>query len=202
MTESRHPVLLVRHGQTTWSAEGRHTGRTDVPLTEEGRRQASRVGTRLAEVPWALVLSSPLARARETCRLAGLGVVAQTDPDLAEWDYGAYEGLTTAEIRSQRPSWWLWSDGCPAGESPADVAARADRVINRCMAADGPVALFSHGHLLRVLGSRWVDADAGMGAVLLLSTAAISVLGWERDTPVLARWNDTSHVDGGSALPD
>jgi len=195
VTGPRHPVVLIRHGQTTWSAEGRHTGRTDVPLTDEGRRQAMLAGTRLTGGRWGLVLSSPLIRAWDTCALAGLGAFAAPEPDLVEWDYGAYEGLTTPEIRAERPSWRLWTDGCPGGEVADDVAARADRVIGRCLAADGPVVLFAHGHLLRVLGARWVDADPAMGRALLLSTASISALGWERDVPVLARWNDTTHLD-------
>jgi probable phosphoglycerate mutase len=195
-------VVAVRHGQTEWSAAGRHTGRTDIPLTDAGRHQAALVASRLAGVPFALVLTSPLGRARETSRLAGLGDRAVVDPDLAEWDYGEYDGRTTADILRERPGWSLWSDGCLGGEAAADVAVRADRVVERCRAAGGDVVLFSHGHLLRVLGSRWVGAEPTFGAALGLSTAAVSVLGYERDTPVLDRWNDTSHLESSLALPE
>jgi broad specificity phosphatase PhoE len=190
-------VVLVRHGETDWSRTGRHTGRTDVPLTSEGRRQAALTGSRLRHRVWSLVLTSPLSRASETCRLAGFGDRSELDPDLLEWDYGEYEGLTTAAIRAVRPTWRLWTDGCPGGEQAADVAARADRVIARCRAASGDVAVFAHAHLLRVLGARWVDADPTFGANLALSTGSISFLGWERDTAVISGWNDTSHL--GSA---
>jgi broad specificity phosphatase PhoE len=188
-------VVLVRHGETDWSRTGRHTGRTDVPLTPEGRRQAALTGTRLRHGVWSLVLTSPLGRASETCRLAGFGDRSEPDPDLLEWDYGEYEGLTTAAIRAARPTWRLWTDGCPGGEQAADVAVRADRVIARCRAASGDVAVFAHAHLLRVLGARWVDADPTFGANLALSTGSISSLGWERDTAVISGWNDTSHLD-------
>ena len=187
-------VVLVRHGETRWSLDGRHTGRTDVALTDEGRRQAAATAPRLAGHTFALVLTSPLGRARDTCRLAGLGAVAVADPDLLEWDYGAYEGLTSAEIRAQDPDWSLWADGCPGGERPPAVGARADRVVTRCLEVDGDVAVFAHGHLLRVLGARWVGAEPAFGAHLLLSTASISELGWERSTRVLAGWNDTAHL--------
>jgi len=187
-------VVLVRHGETEWSRSGRHTGRTDVPLTDVGRRQAVATGSRLRGRTWAMVLSSPLVRATETCRLAGLGALAEVDPDLAEWDYGDYEGLTTATIHDRDASWSLWDDGCPGGEQPGEVAARADRVIARCRAVDGDVALLAHGHLLRVLGARWIAAPPAFGAHLLLSTASVSELGWERDTPAIASWNGTSHL--------
>ena len=194
-------VVLVRHGETEWSRSGRHTGRTDVPLTAEGRRQAERVGVAVSRagslVAWSLVLTSPLQRAAETCRLAGLGDRAEPDADLEEWDYGNYEGVTTREILERRPKWRLWADGCPEGETPAQVAARADRVIARCREHDGNVILFSHGHLLRAVGARWVGADASFGAHLVLSTAAICVLGWEHAMPVVVLWNDTTYLAGG-----
>jgi broad specificity phosphatase PhoE len=194
-------VILVRHGQTEWSANGRHTGRTDIPLTAAGREQADLAGQRLRGHDVALVLSSPLARAFETCRLAGYGDVALSDEDLLEWDYGAYEGLTSSEIHARRPGWSLWTDGCPDGERGADVAARVDRVIARCRAADGDVALFAHGHVLRVLGARWSAQDPTLGATLFLSTASVSVLGWEHAAPVISRWNDTAHLEQDRRLP-
>jgi broad specificity phosphatase PhoE len=184
-------AVTVRHAETEWSLEGRHTGRTDVPLTEHGRDTAKALRSRLSGWNFDLVLVSPLMRARETCELCGLDAGAQLIPALLEWDYGDYEGLTTAEIRAQRPDWQLWRDGCPGGESAADVGARADRVIAEIGASRGRVAVFSHGHLLRVLGARWIALDPGSGARLCLSTAAICVLGHERETAVLTRWNDT-----------
>ena len=200
MSGGHHQVVAVRHGETEWSASGRHTGRTDVPLTDNGRHQAALVNARLVGVEWALVLTSPLQRAVETCRLAGLGAQAQPDPDLEEWDYGAYEGLTTADIHAERPDWWLFADGCPGGEQPADVGARVDRVLERCRQAGGDVALFAHGHVLRVLGARWAGAPPRFGGSLLLATASVSVLGWEREVPALSRWNDTAHLDPTLAL--
>jgi broad specificity phosphatase PhoE len=184
-------AVLVRHAETEWSINGRHTGRTDIPLTEHGREAASTLRERLRRWRFELVLVSPLTRARETCELSGLGAEAQLRPDLLEWDYGDYEGLTTAEIRAQRPDWLLWRDGCPGGESPAQVGARADRVIAEIATAGASVAVFSHGHMLRVLGARWIALGAGSGERLGLSTGAICVLGHERDTAVIARWNDT-----------
>jgi broad specificity phosphatase PhoE len=183
-------VVLVRHAQTEWSLSGRHTGRTDIPLTDDGRAAARALGPRLLEWRFERVLVSPMRRARETCELCGLGEQAEVLKDLHEWDYGEYEGLTTAEIHALRPGWSLWRDGCPAGESPAQVAARADRVIAELSGARGAVAVFSHGHMLRVLGARWIELAPEQGARLGLSTAAISVLGFERETSILARWND------------
>ncbi|MGD0452753.1 MAG: histidine phosphatase family protein [Solirubrobacteraceae bacterium] len=183
-------AVLVRHAETEWSLNGRHTGRTDIPLTEHGRAVATALRERLSAWQFDLVLVSPSVRARETCELCGLGAVAQVRPDLLEWDYGDYEGLTSLEIRAQRPDWLLWRDGCPGGESPADIGARADRVIEE-IAADGHVAVFSHGHMLRVLGARWIALGPDSGGRLGLSTAAICVLGHERQTAVIARWNDT-----------
>jgi probable phosphoglycerate mutase len=182
-------IVLVRHGETAWSRDGRHTGRTDVPLTGHGREQAIGAGLLLADLGIEVVLTSPLGRARETCALAGLAAGSATDPDLAEWDYGDYEGLTTAAIREQRPDWRLWRDGCPGGEPPAAVAARADRVLTRVTDVTTTVALFGHGHALRVLAARWLGLDAAGGALLLLEPATVSVLGWEHDTHVVTRWN-------------
>ncbi len=184
-------AVLVRHAETEWSLNGRHTGRTDLPLTDHGREVAAALREPLRAWQFALVLVSPALRARETCELCGLGAEAQVRDDLQEWDYGDYEGLTTAEIWERRPGWVLWRDGCPGGESPADVGARADRVIAEVAAADGDVAVFSHGHMLRVLGARWIALGPEGGGRLGLSTAAICVLGHERDTAVIARWNDT-----------
>jgi len=189
---------------SAWSRDGRHTGRTDIPLTERGREGASGLAERLCGRRFELVLVSPATRARETCELCGLGEQAQVRAELLEWDYGDYEGLTTPEIRVQRPGWLLWRDGCPGGESAADVGARADRVLAELGAAAGEAvatgtaaaeardtAIFSHGHMLRVLGARWIALEPESGGRLGLSTAAICVLGHERETPVIARWNDT-----------
>lgn len=188
---ARGEVLLVRHAETEWSLAGRHTGRTDVPLTDGGRAAArtlrERIDARLVDH----VLVSPSTRARETCRLSGLADRAEELEDLLEWDYGDYEGLTTAEIRSGRPDWSQWRDGCPGGEDAAGVGARADRVIARLRRLDGVVAIFSHGHLLRVLGARWIELAPEAGGRLGLSTGAICVLGHERETAVLSLWNDT-----------
>ena len=182
-------LWLVRHGQTEWSASGRHTGRTDLPLDENGREQARELAATLAVLPVALVLTSPLQRARETCALAGLGDGAVVDDDLQEWDYGDYDGLTTDEIRAARPDWTLWRDGCPGGETAAQVGARADRVIRRARDAGGDTIVFAHGHLLRVLAARWIGLGPEAGALLALTTATISLLGWEREQAVVRRWN-------------
>ena len=185
-------LVLVRHGQTEWSASGRHTGVTDVPLDDAGRRAAGRLPERLAGWEFALVLSSPRARARETAALAGLRV--EIDEDLVEFDYGAYEGRTTAEIREQRPGWSVWEDGAPDGETAASVGVRADRAIERALAAGGDVALFAHGHLLRVLGSRWIGLDATYGGHLALDTGAVCELSYERERRAIWVWNDTAHL--------
>ena len=182
-------LWLVRHGQTEWSASGRHTGRTDIPLDENGREQARELAATLAALPIALVLTSPLQRARETCALAGLGDRAVVDDDLQEWDYGDYDGLTTDEIREARPGWSLWRDGCPGGESAAEVGARADRVVARVRDAGGDTIVFAHGHLLRVLAVRWIGLGPEAGALLALTTATVSLLGWEREQAVVRRWN-------------
>lgn len=183
-------VVLVRHGETEWSLSGQHTGRTDIPLTEAGRREAGHLARRLSERRFALVLTSPLARAAETCRLAGLGAGAEVRDDLMEWDYGRYEGRTRAEIRADAPAWDLWRDGCPGGESAADVGQRADRVLAELHAIEGDTAVFAHGHLLRVLTARWLAMPPEAGRSFELSTASISVLDHEQGTPVLWLWND------------
>ncbi|MCW3067310.1 MAG: histidine phosphatase family protein [Solirubrobacterales bacterium] len=192
-------VLLIRHAETEWSRSGQHTGRTDIPLTERGRELARRLAPVLAGREFALVLSSPLSRARETCELAGLGDRARTRDDLMEWDYGEYEGLTTPQIREQRPDWSLWRDGCPGGETAADVGARVDRVIAEVRAVDGDAALFAHGHVLRVLGARWVEFPPQAGARLALSTGALCTLGYERETAVLWRWNESVVAPGATS---
>jgi broad specificity phosphatase PhoE len=184
-------VVVVRHGETEWSAARKHTGSTDVPLTDAGRREAEGLGAQLAGREFARVLTSPLSRAEETCRIAGLGDRAEVRDDLREWDYGEYEGVTTAEIRSQRPEWRLWRDGCPGGESPAQVGARADRVVAELRGLDGDAAVFGHGHLLRVLTARWLDLPPARGACFALSTGALGVLGWEREDAAIWLWNRT-----------
>src|SRR6476469_2407037 len=170
-------VFVIRHGETAWSLSGQHTGTTDIPLTANGRRVARRLRPVLAQERFALVLVSPLQRARETCDLAGLGVGAVVDPDLMEWNYGEYEGLTPAQIHERAPGWLLFRDGCPGGESPHHVGARADRMIARARAVDGSVALFAHGHILRVLAARWIGLPASDGEHFLLETGTVSVLG-------------------------
>jgi probable phosphoglycerate mutase len=189
MVDRAPEVVLIRHGETEWSAAGRHTGRTDIPLTERGRGQAEALRPCLSEWTFAMVLTSPLQRATGTGRLAGLGDVAQARDDLVEWDYGEFEGLTTAEIRESRPGWNLWVDGVPNGESVEEVAARADRVISEVRAAGGDVALFAHGHVLRVLAARWLALPPDRGRNFVLQTATISVLGYEREIPAILRWN-------------
>lgn len=184
-------VLLVRHGQTDWSLGGRHTGRTDIPLTAEGRRQAALLRGILEERSFERVLTSPLSRAADTCHLAGQGGRAQLRDELLEWDYGEYEGATTAAIREQRPGWLLWRDGCPGGESPAQVAARIDPLVAELRDLGGDAAIFAHGHVLRMLAARWVGLGADGGGLLALSTASLSALGWERELPVIRLWNTT-----------
>jgi probable phosphoglycerate mutase len=182
-------IVLVRHAETEWSRDGRHTGRSDLPLTDAGREQARALAPALARRDFELVLVSPARRARETCELCGLAAGAQLREELWEWDYGDYEGATTAQIQAQRPGWNLWRDGCPGGERAADVGARADRVIAELASCTGDVAVFSHGHMLRVLGARWIELDPACGGRLGLSTAAVCVLGHEHTTAVLVRWN-------------
>ena len=185
--ESR--IALVRHGETAWSSAGRHTGRTDIPLTDAGRAQA-RAAARLAgSLEPVRVRTSPLGRARETCDLLGLGLEPLVDPDLAEWDYGDYEGITTAEIRETVPGWTVWSAPCPGGETADQVAARADRVVAACRAEPGLTLLVAHGHILRVLAARWLGLGPEGGRLFRLDTATVSVLGWERENPVVLSWN-------------
>ena len=187
-------AVLVRHGETEWSRTGRHTGRADIPLTPRGEAQARQTGLHLRGWRFAEVRVSPLGRARRTCELAGVAQGAVADPRLQEWDYGAYEGLTAEEIRARRPGWTIWRDGVVGGESAADVAHRARAVIAEVRQVQGDVALFAHGHLLRILAACWCDLPVGAAAHLELGAGAISVLGWERETPTISRWNDTSHL--------
>jgi broad specificity phosphatase PhoE len=186
-------IWLVRHGETEWSRSGAHTGRTDLPLTAVGRENAAALGRYLAGYlggrQFSLVLCSPMERARETCRLAGFGDVARTEPNLCEWDYGDFEGRTTAEIQKEIPGWSLWVSGVRHGETIGQVAARADAVIARALQADGDVALFAHGHILRILAARWLGLPGDGGRLFALGTAALSSLGYERETRVITRWN-------------
>jgi broad specificity phosphatase PhoE len=189
-------VYLARHGETEWSVSGQHTGRTDIPLTARGERHAESLGRRLGGTTFAKILTSPLSRARRTCELAGFGTRAEADPDLQEWDYGRYEGRRTVDIRKERPGWYLFSDGCPDGESVEAIGARADRVVARLRSVDGNVLVFSHGHILRVIAARWLGLPAGDARLLLLSTAALSILGYEHalNEPAIRLWNDDRHV--------
>jgi broad specificity phosphatase PhoE len=188
-------VVLVRHGETAWSREERHTGRTDIPLDDAGRQRARETGERLRRAfDFAAVYCSPLSRARETCALAGLAGEAVLDPDLEEWDYGDYEGRTSADIHKERPGWNLFKDGCPNGESFVDVAARVERVIEHISHVDGDVAVFAHGHVLRTFGARWLSLGGDLANALQLSPAALSVLSHYRGDPVIGRWNDSGHL--------
>ncbi len=189
-------IYLARHGETAWSLTGQHTGTTDLPLTECGEENARRLGKRLGGQRFDRVFTSPLLRARRTCELSGYGDVAEVDPDLVEWNYGDYEGRRTAEIHAERPGWLLFRDGCPNGESPTDVAARADRVVERIRAIDGDVLLFSSGHFLRTLVARWLSLPTLAGSYFLLNTASLSILGYEHSLaePVIRLWNDDEHV--------
>lgn len=187
--ERLREIVLVRHGETEWSRTLRHTGRTDVPLTDKGREEARLLSGALAGREFEGVLTSPLERARETCRLAGLDERAEVTDALLEWDYGEYEGITTAEIRESRPGWFLWRDGCPGGETAADVGARVEPLVTSLRELDGDAALFAHGHLLRVLTARWLGLGPESGALFALSTGTLSVLGWEREVAVIRRWN-------------
>jgi len=189
MANAEHKIYLFRHGETEWSRSGKHTSVTDVPLTENGRIAARRLQPVLAKEVFALVLTSPRQRAHETCKLAGLGAQATIEADLAEWNYGEYEGLTTKQIQLTRPGWSLFLDGCPGGETPERVTARADRVIAKVRKAEGNVALFAHGHIFRVLAARWIDLPANYGEHFLLDTATLSVLGYYYDSPALKIWN-------------
>lgn len=196
MIDALPVVCLARHGETAWSLSGQHTGLTDLPLTPRGEQNARILGDRLKGQTFALVLTSPLQRAARTSELAGFGAVAQRDPDLVEWNYGDYEGKRTAEIVAQRPGWDLFRDGCPGGESAADVGARADRAIARIRAAPGNVLMFSSAHILRVLAARWLGLPPAGGRCFVLGTASLSTLGYEHDAgePVIRTWNDTRHV--------
>jgi broad specificity phosphatase PhoE len=196
MSETLPSVYVARHGETAWSLSGQHTGLTDLPLTERGEQNARALGNHLKGHTFACVFTSPLQRARRTCELAGFGQVAVVDPELVEWNYGEYEGLRTAEIHKKRPEWQLFRDGCPGGESVAQVGVRADRVITRLRSIDGDVLIFSSGHISRVIGARWVGLEPACGKLLLLSTASLSKLGYEhsKNNPVLSLWNDVSHL--------
>jgi probable phosphoglycerate mutase len=196
MSDKLPKIYLARHGETEWSLSGQHTGRTDIPLTADGERNARSLGERLKGTTFAKVLTSPMQRARRTCELAGFGARVEVENDLTEWDYGEYEGRRTADVRKERPDWFLFRDGCPGGETVAAVGARADRLLARLRGQGGDLLLFSHGHFLRVLGARWLALPAADGRLLLLTTASLSVLGYEhsRDEPVLRLWNDDRHV--------
>jgi broad specificity phosphatase PhoE len=197
MAEALPVVYLARHGETAWSLSGQHTGRTDLPLTERGEANARALGARLRGLSFAKVFTSPLQRAVRTCELAGFGAKAERDPDLIEWDYGQYEGRRTVEIMKDRPDWFLFRDGCPGGETPDQVGARADRVIDRIRAVHGDVLVFSSAHILRVLAARWLGLEAAGGRHFLLGTASLSLLGYEHNLaePAIRLWNDTHHLD-------
>jgi broad specificity phosphatase PhoE len=197
MSESLPVVYLARHGETAWSLSGQHTGLTDLPLTERGESTARRLGERLKGLTFAKVFTSPLQRASRTCELAGFGTVAEVDSDLVEWNYGQYEGRRGAEIRTERPDWQLFRDGCPGGESPNQVATRADRVVSRVRAVQGDVLIFTSGHFMRVLAARWLGLEPTQNSrYFTLSTASLSALGYEQDLsrPVIRLWNDDRHV--------
>lgn len=195
---SKLPIIyLARHGQTAWSKSGQHTGLTDIPLLPEGEYDAERLGARLRKLEFAAVWTSPLVRASRTCELAGFGSVATIDRDLVEWDYGEYEGLKNVEIVARQPGWRIFRDGCPGGESPEQVAARADRVLERARAASGNVLLFSSGHFTRMLGARWIGLPPQKAELFTLATASLSALGYEHNVsePVIQLWNDVSHYE-------
>jgi broad specificity phosphatase PhoE len=196
MSEPLPIIYLARHGETAWSLSGQHTGRTDLPLTERGQRNARQLGERLRGLKFAKVFTSPLQRAARTCELAGFGAAAEVDRDLLEWNYGDYEGRRTLEIHTERPDWQLFRDGCPGGESPDQVGARADRVVSRVRGVHGDVLLFSSGHFLRVLAARWLGLESAAGKYFLLSTASLSALSYEHtlSQPAIRLWDDTRHV--------
>jgi broad specificity phosphatase PhoE len=196
MTAELPVVHLARHGETAWSVSGQHTGRTDLPLTHRGERQARALGDRLRGLRFAAVLASPSQRAIRTCELAGYGDRAEIDPDLAEWDYGHYEGRRTADILAENPGWQLFRDGCPGGESPSGIASRADRVVARLRAIGSDVLVFSSGHILRVMTARWLGLGAEGGRLCVLSTASVSMIGYEHSLsePAIQLWNDTRHI--------
>jgi broad specificity phosphatase PhoE len=198
MSEKLPAIYLARHGETAWSLTGQHTGLTDLPLTENGECNARNLGKRLRGLTFSKVFTSPLHRAMRTCELAGFKAVAEVDPNLVEWNYGDYEGRRTTEIRANRPDWQLFRDGCPGGESPAQVGARADQVVKDVRAVEGDVLIFSSGHFLRVLAARWLGLESAAGRFFTLDTASLSELGYERNlsAPVIRLWNDTRHVAG------
>ncbi len=189
MTESEQKVYVIRHGETEWSINGKHTGVTDIPLTENGRNQVKCLQPVLANEVFALVLTSPLHRARETCKLSGLEEKAEVEPNLVEWNYGEYEGVTSKEIHKTVPGWLVFNDGAPGGETPAQIGARADRVIQRVRAVQGNVALFAHGHIFRVLVARWLDLPATAGRNFLLDTGTLNILSYYRGYPAVKIWN-------------
>jgi broad specificity phosphatase PhoE len=193
---STQHVFLIRHGETEWSRSGQHTGMTDIPLTEGGRTMPKRLAPILAKVTFERVFASPLQRARETCELAGLGKRAEIDRDLVEWNYGDYEGLTPKEIHAKAPGWMLFTDGCPGGESPQEVARRVDSVVERVRVMAGDVALFAHGHIFRVLVARWIGLPVAAGSHFLLDTATVSVLSYYRGVAAIKRWNAPFAVEG------
>lgn len=187
-------LVLLRHGETEWTISRRHTGRSDIELTEAGRDEARAAGDRLAGMSCERVVTSPLTRAVETCELAGFGEGATTDPALMEWDYGGYEGLTTVEIKKEKPDWSLFADGCPGGESAAEVGARVDPLVEAARQGEGNWLFVAHGHVLRVVGARWVGLPPEDGVMLNLGTAAVCLLGFEHDRPVITLWNETGRL--------
>lgn len=198
MSDKLPIVYLARHGETAWTISGQHTGLTDLPLTERGERTARRLGERLKGLTFAAVLTSPLQRAARTCELAGFKSVAEVDKDLVEWDYGEYEGRRTVDIRAERPDWELFRDGCPGGESPAQVSVRADRIVHRVRAISGDVLIFTSGHFMRVLATRWLGLEPTVNCkFFMLSTASLSAVGYEHtlSRPVIRLWNETRHVE-------
>ena len=195
MSDTLPVVYLARHGETAWTVSHQHTGRTDLPLTPQGEAQAAQLGQRLEGMTFAAVLTSPLRRAVRTCELAGFASAAEVEPDLVEWNYGAYEGRTSADIHAERPDWQLFRDGAPGGESPDQIGARADRVVRRVRAVEGDVLLFSSGHFLRVFAARWLGLEPGAGRYFVLSTASLSAVGYEHDRsePVIRLWDEVPH---------
>jgi len=202
MNNNLPTVYIARHGETAWSLSGQHTGRTDLPLTEQGRQNAVRLGARLRGLQFVKVFTSPLQRAATTCELAGFGAVAERDPDLVEWNYGDYEGLRSVEIHARRPDWNLFRDGCPGGESPEQAGARADRVVKRLREVNGNALVFSSGHFLRTLAARWLGLEPGGGRFFLLGTASLSALGYENNLaePAVKLWNETGYLASARIL--
>jgi broad specificity phosphatase PhoE len=203
MSDALHLTYLARHGETAWTISRQHTGATDLPLTAHGEGEALQLGERLEGLTFAAVLTSPLQRAIRTCELAGFGPMAKVEPDLIEWNYGAYEGRTSADIHRERPDWQLFRDGCPGGESPEQIGARVDRVIRRVRSIEGNTLLFSSGHVLRVFAARWLGLDPGAGRYFLLGTASLSAVGYEHDRSELAirLWNEMPHVGRIGSVP-